>query len=101
MGGGGDYAAAAADRDDAAADRLDAQADRDDAYAGGYGGGYGDGPGFDDGNGGLIDSGAHWAGEKVQEVEDVPQDIDNFGDNVADAFDGGEAQQAYDDDAGW
>jgi hypothetical protein len=52
---------------------------------------------------------ARWGGEKVQEVEDIPQGIENrwdgavgdveqFGDRMDDAYDGGRDEQRYEDD---
>lgn len=52
---------------------------------------------------------ARWGGEKVQEVEDIPQDVENrwdgavagvenFGDRMDDAYDDGRDEQRYDDD---
>jgi hypothetical protein len=52
---------------------------------------------------------AEWTGEKVQAVEDIPQDIENkwdnmtdgveqFGDNMENAYDEGRDEQRYEDD---
>lgn len=52
---------------------------------------------------------ARWTGEKVQEVEDIPQDIENrwddaeddvaaFGGRMDQAYDDGRDEQRYDDD---
>lgn len=76
------------------------------------------------------DNAARWTGEKVQEVEDIPQDVDRkwdnfkddvedipddvaygvgdavggverFGDNIDNAYDDGRDDQRYDDDNRW
>lgn len=55
---------------------------------------------------------ARWTGEKVQEVEDIPDDIaydvgqgvgdvERFGDNIDNAYDDGRDEQRYDDDNRW
>jgi hypothetical protein len=52
---------------------------------------------------------ARWTGEKVQEIEDIPQDIENkwdagvndieqFGDRMDNAYEEGRDEQRYDDD---
>lgn len=52
---------------------------------------------------------ARWGGRKVQEVEDIPQDIENrwdgavddvaeFGGRMDNAYDDGRNEQRYDDD---